>query len=70
MSVRKRTWKTRAGESKEAWIVDYAQDGERHIKTFPRKKEADAYAQQIGVDIRAGLHTGARKVISALRPSM
>ena len=30
MSVRKRTWKTRAGESKEAWIVDYAQDGERH----------------------------------------
>ena len=64
MSVRKRTWKTRAGESKEAWIVDYAQDGERHIKTFARKKEADAYAQQIGVDIRAGVHTPVSKSIT------
>ena len=64
MSVRKRTWKTRAGESKEAWIVDYAQDGERHIKTFARKKEADAYAQQVGVDIRAGVHTPVSKSIT------
>jgi integrase len=64
MSVRKRTWKTRTGESKEAWIVDYAQDGERHIKTFARKKEADAYAQQIGVDIRAGVHTPVSKSIT------
>ena len=24
MSVRKRTWTTRKGEAKEAWIVDYA----------------------------------------------
>src|SRR4249919_3667325 len=64
MSVRKRAWKTRAGESKEAWIVDYAQDGERHLKTFARKKEADAYAQQIGVDIRAGVHTPVSKSIT------
>ena len=65
MSVRKRTWKTRAGESKDAWVVDYVdQDGERHIKTFVRKKEADAYAQQVGVDIRAGVHTPVSKSIT------
>jgi integrase len=57
MSVRKRKWTTRSGEAKEAWVVDYAQDGRRHIETFKRKKDADAYAQQVGVDIRAGTHT-------------
>ena len=47
MSVRKREWTTRKGEAKEAWIVDYTdQEGERHIKTFKRKKEADAYANR------------------------
>ena len=44
MSVRKRTWSTSRGETKEAWIVDYTdQDGERHIQTFARKKDADEY---------------------------
>ena len=44
MSVRKRTWKTRRGEQKEAWIVDYTdQDGDRHIETFAEKKDADEY---------------------------
>ena len=44
MSVRKRTWRTRTGEAKEAWIVDYTdQQGARHIHTFARKKDADAY---------------------------
>ena len=64
MSVRKRKWTTRSGEAKEAWIVDYAQDGERHIETFARKKDADAYAQQVGVDIRAGTHTPVSKSIT------
>ena len=32
MSVRKRTWTTRKGEMKEAWVVDYAdQNGKRHL---------------------------------------
>jgi hypothetical protein len=39
MSVRKRKWMTRAGEAKEAWIVDYVANGSRHIETFERKKE-------------------------------
>ena len=44
MSVRKRSWTTRKGEMKEAWIVDYAdQEGDRHIRTFDRKKEADDF---------------------------
>jgi integrase len=64
MSVRKRKWTTRSGEAKEAWIVDYLQDGGRYIKTFKRKKDADAYAQQIGVDMRAGTHTPASKSIT------
>jgi integrase len=57
MSVRKRQWKTRAGETKTAWVVDYAIEGSRHLRTFAKKKEADAFAQQAGVDIRAGTHT-------------
>ena len=65
MSVRKRKWITRNGQAKEAWIVDYIdQEGGRHIKTFTRKKEADAYAQQVGVDVRAGTHTPASKSIT------
>ena len=40
MSIRKRTWKTSKGESKEAWIVDYADAaGKRRQKTFDNKKE-------------------------------
>jgi integrase len=64
MSVRKRKWTTRLGEVKEAWIVDYAQDGQRHIETFERKKDADAYAQQVGVDVRSGVHTPLSKSIT------
>jgi integrase len=62
MSVRKREWTTSTGETKSAWIVAYTdQDGQRHIETFKRKKEADAWAQQTGVDVRAGTHTPASK---------
>jgi len=62
MSVRKREWTTTAGETKTAWIVAYAdQSGDRHIKTFKRKKDADAFAQETGVDVRAGIHTPASK---------
>ena len=62
MSVRKRKWTTAKGETREAWIVDYVdQQGDRHIETFERKKEADAYHDQVGVDVRAGLHTAPTK---------
>jgi integrase len=58
MSVRKRTWQTSRGENKEAWLVDYVdQNGERHIQTFSRKKEADEYHANVRVDVRQGVHT-------------
>ena len=65
MSVRKRAWTTSKGERKEAWIVDYAdQDGERHIQTFNRKKEADEYHATVSVDIRQGIHTPHSKSVT------
>jgi integrase len=70
MSVRKRKWTTRSGEVKEAWIVDYSHNGKRHIETFKRKKDADTYAQQVGVDIRAGTHTPVSKSITVTRAAV
>jgi integrase len=65
MSVRKRAWTTRNGEPREAWIVDYFdQDGERHIRTFERKKDADAYHATVKVDVRQGVHTAPSKSIT------
>jgi integrase len=60
MSVRKRKWVTMKGEAREAWIVHYSQDGRQHIKTFERKKDADAYHAAVRVDIRAGVHTSGK----------
>src|SRR5262245_48958738 len=65
MAVRKRVWATKSGERKEAWVVDYVdQAGERHIQTFARKKEADAFRDRVGVDVRAGTHTPTSKSIT------
>jgi integrase len=62
MAVRKRSWRTAQGEIKEAWVVDYVdQSGERHIQTFDRKKEADAYHASVKVDVRQGIHTAPSK---------
>lgn len=62
MSVRKRKWVTRRGEAKEAWIVDYVdQDGDRHIETFERKKDADAFHATVRVDVSKGEHIAASK---------
>jgi integrase len=58
MSVRKRAWTTRKGEDKEAWIVDYVDgEGERHIQTFARKREADEFHATVKVDVRQGVHS-------------
>lgn len=58
MSVRKRQWTTAKGNTKEGWIVDYVdQAGRRHIKTFVKKKEADAYHAQARVEVARGEHT-------------
>jgi len=65
MSVRKRTWITRKGERGEAWIVDYTNQARtRCLKTFNRKKDADAYAATVHVDIRAGVHTSSKATVA------
>ncbi|WAJ31177.1 tyrosine-type recombinase/integrase [Antarcticirhabdus aurantiaca] len=57
MSVRKRAWTTPKGEEKTAWVVDYTDTaGKRRLKTFPRKKEADAFAATASVEVREGTH--------------
>jgi integrase len=62
MSVRKRKWTTGKGETKEAWIVDYVDgQGDRHIQTFERKKEADDHWATVKVDVRKGLHVAPSK---------
>jgi integrase len=58
MSVRKRRWITRTGEEKTAWVVDYSSgDGTRHLRTFERKKDADAFHASVSVEVAQGTHT-------------
>jgi integrase len=65
MSVRKRSWKTDRGEDRSAWVVDYVdQLGHRHLKTFERKKDADAWHAQVAVDVKAGIHTADSRSIT------
>jgi integrase len=68
VSVRKRNWKSPNGEKKEAWVVDYVdQHGERHIKTFAKKRDADAHHAIVGVDVRKGVHTADSKSVTVAR---
>jgi integrase len=65
VSVRKRTWKNPKGETKEAWIVDYVdQQGQRHIETFARKKDADERHAVVKVDVAKGIHTPASRSLT------
>jgi integrase len=56
-SIRKRTWKS-GGEVKTAWIADYFDQGrQRHIKTFERKKDAEAWLVTARGEVARGVHT-------------
>jgi integrase len=58
MSVRKREWVNPKGEAREAWVVDYVDgSGQRRNKNFQRKRDADAYANRVNAEVRAGIHT-------------
>jgi integrase len=62
MAVRKRNWKTATGKYQESWIVDYVdQAGDRHIRTFERKKDADAFHASVNVEVGLGIHTAPSK---------
>jgi integrase len=58
MSVRRRTWRNHDGSQSGAWVVNYTdQAGKRRLKSFGRKRDADAYHARVAVDVRAGTHT-------------
>jgi integrase len=68
VSVRKRTWKSPNGEMREAWVVDYVdQSGDRHIKTFAKKRDADAHHAIVGTAVRAGTHTADSKSVTVAK---
>jgi integrase len=68
VSVRRRTWKSPDGEIREAWIVDYVdQAGDRHIKTFAKKRDADAHHAVVGVAVRSGTHTADSKSVTVAK---
>jgi integrase len=68
MSVRKRVWKGPSGEPREAWVVDYVdQHGDRHLKTFAKKRDAEAHHAIVGVAVRAGVHTADSKSVTVAR---
>ena len=59
---------TQRREPKEAWIVDYRdQHGARHIKTFAKKRDADAHHAIVGTGVRAGTHTAESKSITVAK---
>ena len=56
-SVRRRTWKTAGGETKSAWVVDYADSrGVRQRKHFSNKKAADTFRIHIEGQMQAGTY--------------
>src|SRR6516164_6444157 len=54
----------RADPPREAWIVDYFVGKSRHMKTFAKKKEADAYHATVSVAVANGTHTAPSKSIT------
>jgi integrase len=52
-------------ERKEAWIVDYTDgQGDRHIETFERKKDADVRHAAVTVEVERGIHTAKGRSIT------
>lgn len=57
MSIRLRTWKTPAGEARQAYQIDYVVKGKRVRETFPTKKLAEKRLSVVTVGVDAGTHT-------------
>ena len=63
--VTKRSWTTAAGAEKTAWVVRYADQQKKwHLKTFAKKKDADAYRDMVQGEVRQGIHTPATASIT------
>jgi integrase len=63
--VRKRTWTTKDGKERTAWLVDYRdQAGKRRFQTYERKKDAEAALVDVQGEVKRGIHTPARASIT------
>jgi integrase len=50
-------WRNRDGSQGEAWVVNYTdRAGVRRLKSFERKRDAEAFENAVGVGVRAGIH--------------
>lgn len=57
-ATRKRTWVTRSGETKTAYIVTYTdRKAKRRGRNFATKKAADAFKLKVEVELAQGTHT-------------
>jgi integrase len=55
--ISKRTWTTRKGEEKTAWVVRYPdQSGKWHLHTETTKKGADAWFHKVCNEVLQGVH--------------
>lgn len=60
-SVTKREWTAPTGEVKTAWVCRYSDlSGKRRMKTFDRKKDADAYRTKVETEVGDGTHIASR----------
>ena len=66
-SVRKREW-THNGVTKSTWVCTYVdQKGKSRLKTFEKKKDADAFRGHVETEIRQGIHTPEAEAITVDR---
>ncbi|WP_343347599.1 tyrosine-type recombinase/integrase [Sphingomicrobium sp. XHP0239] len=57
-TIAKREWTTACGEKKTAWRLRYVDaGGTPRQKTFAKKGDASAYRDQLGYELRQGIHT-------------
>ena len=57
-TIKKRRWRTKTGEWKEAWRLRYTDAGGRERqKQFERKGDAEAYRIKVGWEVSQGTHT-------------
>src|SRR5262249_43041558 len=51
------TWRNADGSQGEAWVVAYTDfEGKRRIRSFEKKRDADAFHASVAGELRAGLH--------------
>jgi integrase len=57
MAVSIRTWKTRSGEDRKAYVVRYLDEDRKYrLKTFKTRKAAKAWEARTNADLEKGIH--------------